>query len=85
VFGVAGEDYCIYLADEREIDEPGCGETIRGSIMFDLPDGAYEVACYLPSTGAYSVWLPVNTQPGTTLKLPDFQHDLLVRVRRAQQ
>ena len=85
VFGVAGEDYCIYLADEREIDEPGCGETIRGSITFDLPDGAFEVACYLPSTGAYSVSLPVDARPGTTLKLPDFQHDLLVWVRRAQQ
>jgi hypothetical protein len=85
VFGVADEDYCIYLADEREIDEPGCGETIRGSITFDLPDGAFEVACYLPGTGAYSVWLPVDARQGTTLKLPDFQHDLLVRIRRAHQ
>ena len=81
-FAVEGEDYCIYLADEREIDEPGCGEMIHGAITFDLPDGAFEVACYLPSTGAYSVWLPVTGNVGTTLKLPDFQHDLVVRIRR---
>jgi hypothetical protein len=84
VFAVEGQDYCIYLADEREIDEPGYGEPISGSITVGLPDGAYEVACFLPCTGAYSVWLPVECSAETTLKLPKFQDDLLVRIKLVQ-
>jgi hypothetical protein len=82
VMAVEGEDYCIYLADEREIDEPGCGEPIRGALTVDLPGGNFEVACYLPTTGAYSVWMPLAGGPGTRLQLPEFRHDLVVRVRK---
>jgi hypothetical protein len=78
------EDFAIYLADERELDEPGSGEVIRGGeIALDLPDGAFEVACYLPSSGAYSVWWPLSGGTDTRLKLPDFSHDLVVRIKRA--
>ncbi len=82
VMAVEGEDYCIYLADERELDEPGCGEVIRGALAFDLPAGPYEAACYLPASGATSVWLPLEGKPGARLSLPEFRHDLVVRIRR---
>ena len=82
VMAVEGEDYCIYLADERELDEPGCGEAMRGALTFDLPAGPYEVACFLPASGAYSVWLPLEGKPGARLELPEFRHDLVVRIRR---
>lgn len=82
VMAVDGKEYAIYLADERELDEPGCGDAIAGSIAFDLPPGAYEAACFLPATGAYSAWFPVPGGPGVRLKLPEFRHDLVVRIRR---
>ena len=83
VMAVEGKDYCIYLADEREIDQPDYGQSIRGSLALELPAGQYEVACYLPETGAYSVWLPLAGGPGAKLALPEFRHDLVVRVRQA--
>jgi hypothetical protein len=84
VMAVAGEDYCVYLADEREIDAPDYGDLIRGALACDLPAGHYEVACYLPETGAYSVWLPLAGGPGVRLMLPEFRHDLVVRIRRVK-
>ena len=83
VLAIDGDGYCVYLADERELGEPGCGDLIRGGeIMFDLPTGRHEVACYLPESGAYSVWWPLDGGPRTRLKLPDFRHDIVVRIRR---
>ncbi len=78
------EEMCVYLADERELDEPGCGDPIRGALAFDLPAGPYEAACYTPATGAHSVWLPIEGRPGARLVLPEFTHDLVVRVRKAR-
>ncbi|MCL4507694.1 MAG: glycoside hydrolase family 5 protein [Chloroflexi bacterium] len=79
VLAVQGEDYNVYLADERELDEPGCGEPISGSLVCNLLAGSFEVACFTPAGGAYSVWLPCE---GGLLCLPEFRHDLLVRIRR---
>jgi hypothetical protein len=83
VFGVEGEDYCIYLADERELDEDGAGDSIRGGIRMDLPAGEYQMSCYLPVTGLYSRGIAVPGGREVHLSLPEFRHDLLVRIRRA--
>lgn len=80
---VEGEDYCIYLADGRELDQDGWGEEICGSVEMDLPDGEYRVSCYGPATGMYSPNVRVAGGRGTSLELPVFQHDLVVRIRRA--
>src|SRR5260370_40505349 len=91
-FGVSGEDYCIYLVDERELhsarDLPadyavprGPGEPISGQITLDLPGGSYDVACYDPKTGQYSVSVRTQGDPNTQLTLPTFVHDLVVRIR----
>ena len=82
VLAVEGEDYCIYLADERELTEPGAGEAIGGEVAFALPPGAYTVACYSPATRMYSPAMPVAEGGNVRVRLPDFQHDLVVRVRR---
>jgi hypothetical protein len=82
VLGVEDEDYCIYLADERELDAPDCGESIQGRLVCNLPAGDFEAACYSPQTGQYSVWLPCEGKSPTELRLPAFQHDLVVRIRR---
>jgi len=83
VLAVEGEDYCLYLADERELDEPGAGEPIQGDVVLDLPPGEYRAACYSPVAGLYSPALDLSGGPGAQLHLPAFQHDLVVRIRRA--
>lgn len=82
VYAMEGEDYSIYLADERELEETGYGDPINGSITCDLPASLFEVACYQPMTGVYSVWLPLPGGPDVKINLPEFRHDLVIRIRR---
>ena len=82
VFGVVGEDYCIYLADAREVDESGCGVSIEGEISFDLPDGSYGVSCYSPVGGLYSPVTGLQGGQNCSVNLPAFNHDIVVRIRR---
>lgn len=82
VLAVDGEDYCVYLADERELEETGAGNPIRGEIAFDLPVGSYRLACYSPMTGLYSPELAVTGGENQCYTLPEFQHDIVVRIRR---
>ena len=83
VLAAEGQDYCIYLADERELGEAGAGEPIRGQIALALPPCAYEAACYSPVTGLYSPALTGLKGGEIRLPLPAFQHDLVVRITRA--
>lgn len=80
VLAVADTGLCIYLADERERDQPGAGEPITGHVTLDLPNGKYRVAHFAPATGLYSPWLPVEGGPGTHLLLEAFEHDIVVRI-----
>jgi len=94
VFGVEGEDYCIYLADERELAEArdlpdgdqlerGAGQPIHGTVRFNLPAGAYRAACYDPKSGLYSPSIPINGGPEAVLwPVPEFVHDLVIRITR---
>ncbi len=83
VFGVAGSDYSIYMADEREIDsDDPPGGTIMGTLHLNLPEGDYQMACYSPASGAYSPWLPLAGGTDTPIQLPAFTHDCVVRVRK---
>jgi len=81
VLAVEGEDYCIYLADERELTEPGAGEPVQGPVAVHLPPGGYTVACYSPVSGLYSPWLPLAGE-GVRFEVPAFEHDLVVRIKR---
>ena len=82
VLAVAGDDYCIYLADERELDEKGCGESIEGRLSFYLPAGSFQVSCFSPRDGVYSPAIWFDGGGKRSVALPAFQHDLVVRVRR---
>lgn len=84
VLAVAAEDYSLYLADERELDEPSVGEIISGEVICDLPEGEYELACFSPLTGLYSPWITLQGGQNTCLRVPDFNHDLLIRIRRSK-
>lgn len=94
-FGIEGEDYCIYLADERELaaarglpdgdhKERGAGQPIRGHITVGLPKGNYQVACFDPKTGLYSPAIQIQGgRSGIRLAVPEFIHDLVVRITRS--
>ena len=81
VLAVEGEDYCIYLADDREREDSNCGRPIEGTLGFSLPEGRFEVAAYSPTAGTYSPALRVAGGV-TTFDLPPFTHDTLIRIRR---
>jgi hypothetical protein len=82
VFGVPGEDVSIYLADQRELDEPGVGQPIAGEISLDLSPGDYRVACFDPQTGVYSPWVRMQGGPAACVEAPEFVHDIVLRIRR---
>ena len=82
VVGVENKDYCIYLADERELDQSGAGGKIKGEIVLDLLKGNYEIACFSPVTGLYSLWISLAGDENIHLGLPEFNHDIVLRIRR---
>ncbi|MHB9106146.1 MAG: DUF6298 domain-containing protein [Armatimonadota bacterium] len=81
VLAVEGEDYCIYLADAREVTDPGSGDPIDGRLALELPAGEYQVSCYSPVTGMSSPALSVSGD-AVSFALPRFTHDLVVRFTR---
>ncbi len=83
VLAVEGRDYCIYLADERELSEPGAGSEIQGTVSFDLPAGSWRAACFSPTTGLYSPWIEVGRGGRTEFRVPSFQHDIVIRIQTA--
>lgn len=85
VFAVAGKDYNIYLADERELTDRQAGQPIRGSICFDLPAGAYEIRTYAPETGLYSPGITINGAKNLRYSLPEFRGDLVIRITKGNE
>jgi len=93
-FGVPGEDYALYLADERELaaarDLPdgdqvdrGAGQPLSGPLTLTLPPGDYRMAAFDPQTGLYAPAMPLHSPGGAlTLAVPEFVHDLVLRVTR---
>jgi len=92
-FGVAGSDYTIYLPDERELVaardlkdtslvSSDAGSPIDGIVVVNLPDGEYHASCYNPQTGMYSPSILLAGGPNATIHLPEFQHDLTIRIRK---
>ena len=90
VLAVEGEDYCIYLADDRELGEAGAGQPITGDIALDLPPGSYRVRMFSPVTGSYLGGRRVDVGGRTEgsrlrvglvrMKTPRFRHDLAIRI-----
>ena len=81
-FGVEGQDYNIYLADDRELDEAGAGELIKGQLIFDLPQDDYKISFYSPVAGSYDSQFPIAGGKDITISVPAFEHDLVVRIKR---
>jgi len=81
-FGIAGEDVSVYLADGRERLDPEYGDACTGILGLDLPEGRYAVSCFCPVRGGASPGVTVSGGPGTSIELPEFEHDLVVRIVR---
>jgi len=82
VLAIENEDYCIYLADERELDDPAAGKPLLGNISLALPEGSYRVSAFSPATGLYSPAIDITGGPETRLSVPEFSHDLVIRITR---
>ena len=80
-YGVDDREYVAYLADRREIDEPGYGDAVSGMVTIDLPDGGFGLAAFSPTSGAWSPAIP--TSGGRTrVELPGFRHDVVLVARK---
>lgn len=77
----AGEEYCVYIADEREFDEPGQGSAIKGDLALILPKGIYEISFYSPTEGEYfDKVVAGGGEP--RLSLPEFKEDMAIKIKR---
>jgi hypothetical protein len=73
----------VYLADALEYDSPEYGRTIKDfELVLDVKAGEYKVAIYSPATGMFSPAAILQLGNGNPLHLPDFYHDMAVRVRK---
>lgn len=80
VFAVDEKEYCIYLADMRELNELGAGAAIDGRILIDLPNKQYSIRCFSPVTGLYSPAVTIMGDKNTYIILPVFEHDIVIRI-----
>lgn len=81
VFGVPGEQYNIYIADKRELDEYGQGEDILGYIELNIKPGEYNITYCYPENGL--TVSDVKVFDGRTkLNLPQFRHDMVILLNR---
>jgi hypothetical protein len=81
---VEGKDYAAYLADGRELTDPGAGKPVGGKVSLVLPAGNFQVRLYQPATGTYSRTLMVGGGKAKTLKLAPFREDLVIRASRVK-
>jgi len=83
-YGVSDREYVAYLADRRELDEPGYGNAVSGRATVTLPDGRFGLAAYSPTSGVWSPWLPISGGR-TMIELPEFRHDVVLVAKREMQ
>jgi hypothetical protein len=51
-------------------------------LVFDLPDAAFHVSCFSPVAGQYSPAIEIRGKLDYTLDLPEFEHDMVIRIRK---
>lgn len=80
--GIPGAAYAAYIADSREVTEPGAGLPLSGTVEVDLPPGQYRVSLFSPVTGLYSPSILLKGERRQIVELPPFVHDVvLVAIR----
>jgi hypothetical protein len=81
-FGVENEEYSIYLADARELTDPGCGQPITGTVTLDIPECKYTAGYYSPVDGVFSLSTPLTVQSGPAVVEMDFTHDVVIHIKK---
>ena len=79
---IGGREYVGYLADARELSDASAGDAIEGSVSLSLPAGDYDVSLYAPVTGESSPAVLLKGGGRSTIALPSFRQDIVIRARR---
>jgi hypothetical protein len=79
---VEGNEYVAYIADTRERADSDAGKPIGGRVSIKLAQGDYVARFYSPVAGQYSPGIRVKGGDSVSLELPEFSHDLVLRVTR---
>ena len=78
--GQPGQAYVVYVADQREVDDPRLGQPCHGRLAFTLPAGSYSARLYSPAEGGYT-GQPLTLSGGETgIALEPFTHDIVVHI-----
>jgi len=74
-----GRDYIAYLADAREVTDSSAGAPIAGDVSITLPAGSYDLSLFSPMSGQSSPSMRIHGGAATTLTLPAFAQDIVIR------
>jgi hypothetical protein len=75
--------FVCYFADDREVTDPASGQTISGSVSVHLPDGNYRASFYSPTSGQFSLGVPLSGgDKPVAISLAPFEHDIVLRLTR---
>ncbi|MDE0098620.1 MAG: cellulase family glycosylhydrolase, partial [Truepera sp.] len=74
------EEYVIYLADAREVDDVTLGEPRAGTLRFTLPEGNYCARLFSPAQGRYQEGAIGLAGGDVSLDLAPFTHDLAIHI-----
>jgi hypothetical protein len=75
-----GQAYVVYVADQREVDDPTLGQPCQGRLAFALPAGGYTARLYSPADGAYQEQTLDLAGGDATIDLEPFTHDIVVQI-----
>ena len=76
----SGREYVIYLADQRELEEPRAGEPIEGDVAFSLAPGSYHLRLYSPADGVYQGPLAHLEGGDVRMRIGPFLQDLVLHI-----
>jgi len=75
-----GRAYIVYVADQREVDDPSLGQPCQGRLAFTLPAGSYSARLYSPEEGRYTGEAQDLAGGETGIDLGPFSHDIVVHI-----
>ena len=75
-----GRAYVVYVADQREVDDPGLGQPCQGRLAFTLPAGSYSARLFSPAEGRYTGQRLALAGGETGIELEPFSHDIVVYI-----
>ena len=75
-----GRAYVVYVADQREVDDPSLGQPCQGRLAFTLPAGSYSARLFSPQEGKYTGEAQGLVDGETGIDLGPFSHDIVVHI-----